>query len=228
MFTNRYLFGFHNGVPLRCTVAILSCLTTKFMQSFWNTRYSQPTYAYGTQPNEFFKEFLGKLQPGRLLLPAEGEGRNAVYAAQQGWAVDAFDFSEAARQKALQLAGAACLDIRYDISTVQDFTAPANTYDLIGLIYAHLPSTERRAFHRRLITYLRPSGYIVLEAFHKEQLGRESGGPQNPDMLYSRTDLLEDFDGMDILTIEESYTELREGPFHHGSACVVRLIARKL
>ncbi|MEZ0486734.1 class I SAM-dependent methyltransferase [Fibrella aquatica] len=195
------------------------------MNEFWNTRYSSPIYAYGTQPNAFFSECLQPLKPGRMLLPAEGEGRNAVYAAQQGWAVDAFDFSEAARDKALQLAGGACVSIRYNISTLQDFTVPENTYDLIGLVYVHMPPAERSAFHQRLISWLKPSGRIVLEAFHKEQLGRNSGGPQNSDMLYSRTELLQDFKGLDILQLEEVYTDLDEGPFHHGTACVLRMVA---
>lgn len=69
------------------------------MNEFWETRYKSPTYAYGTKPNEFFKESIDKLNPGRVLLPAEGEGRNAVYAAQRGWSAEAFDFSEAARPK---------------------------------------------------------------------------------------------------------------------------------
>lgn len=197
------------------------------MKEFWNSRYSNPTYAYGTRPNEFFKNCLSSLQPGRLLLPAEGEGRNAVFAAQMGWTVDAFDYSEAAREKALQLAGSACLHVNYQICTVQDFTAPENAYDLIGLIYAHLPSVERKQFHKRLFTYLRPSGYLLLEAFHKEQLGRESGGPQQLDMLYNRTELLDDFSDLDVLTIEETYTDLNEGPYHQGSARIVRLLAKK-
>jgi len=197
------------------------------MNEFWETRYKSPSYAYGTKPNEFFKECIDKLKPGRLLLPAEGEGRNAVYAALRGWAVDAFDYSPIAREKALKLAGEACIIIQYETSTLQNFTAPANTYDLIGLIYAHMPSTDRRTVHQRLVSFLKPSGYLVLEAFHKEQLGRQSGGPQNPDMLYSRTDLLEDFKELEILKAEETYIDLREGAYHNGSACVIRLIARK-
>ncbi|WP_338875378.1 methyltransferase domain-containing protein [Spirosoma sp. SC4-14] len=197
------------------------------MNEFWETRYKSSSYAYGTKPNEFFKECIDKLKPGRLLLPAEGEGRNAVYAALRGWAVDAFDYSPAARKKALQLAGGACTTIQYETNTLQNFTAPANTYDLIGLIYAHMPSADRRAVHQRLISFLKPSGYLMLEAFHKEQLGRSSGGPQNSDMLYSRTDLLDDFKELEILKAEETYVDLREGAYHNGSACVIRLMARK-
>lgn len=198
-----------------------------YTEEFWNTRYQNPAYIYGVEPNSFFNECIDSLKPGRLLLPAEGEGRNAVYAARQGWVVDAFDQSSVARDKALQLAGGACATIHYEISTLQAFEAPTNTYDLIGLIYAHIPSSDRRAVHQRLISSLKPSGYLVLEAFHKEQLGRGSGGPKDPDMLYSRTDLLGDFKGLEILKAEEAYVTLREGSYHNGEACVVRFLARK-
>ena len=69
------------------------------MNSFWNERYSTNEYAYGTEPNEFFKSVLSKLEVGKLLLPGEGEGRNAVYAAKQGWHVTAFDTSIAGKTK---------------------------------------------------------------------------------------------------------------------------------
>lgn len=197
------------------------------MNDFWETRYSSPIYAYGTQPNEFFKQCIDPLPPGHVLLPAEGEGRNAVYAAQRGWSVEAFDFSEAARLKALQLAATIGVSIRYTVATFEEIDVPADTYDLIGLIYAHMPSVERKLVHKRLISFLKPSGYLILEAFHKQQLGNPSGGPQSSDMLYSRTDLLEDFNELTILQLEEVYTDLNEGPYHHGSACVIRLVAQK-
>lgn len=197
------------------------------MIDFWEKRYSHPTFAYGTDPNVFFKETIDRLTPARLLLPAEGEGRNAVYAAGRGWQVDAFDFSESARQKAMQLAEEASVTIRYETSTLQDFSAPTDEYDLVGLVYVHMPPDERLAVHRRLISCLKPAGYVVLEGFHKQQLGRDSGGPQNPDMLYDRTDLLQDFSALSILSIEELFVDLQEGAFHNGPACVIRLIARK-
>ncbi|MBN8824201.1 MULTISPECIES: bifunctional 2-polyprenyl-6-hydroxyphenol methylase/3-demethylubiquinol 3-O-methyltransferase UbiG [unclassified Spirosoma] len=198
-----------------------------YSQEFWNARYQDPAYIYGVEPNAFFKECLDALNPGRLLLPAEGEGRNAVYAARMGWAVDAFDQSIIAREKALQLAAEACTTIHYETSTLQAFSAPANTYDLVGLIYAHVPSAERRQVHQQLVLTLKPSGYLVLEAFHKDQLGRGSGGPKDPDMLYSQADLLDDFSELEILKIEETYVDLHEGAYHNGLACVVRLMARK-
>ena len=66
------------------------------MKEFWNERYAEPEFAYGVLPNDFFKNQLDKLKPGSILLVCEGEGRNAVYAAKNGWKVEAFDSSEQA------------------------------------------------------------------------------------------------------------------------------------
>lgn len=73
------------------------------MKDFWNERYKESDYIYGTLPNEFFAASLASLNPGKIILPCEGEGRNAVYAASLGWTVLAFDFSESAKEKALKL-----------------------------------------------------------------------------------------------------------------------------
>jgi len=85
------------------------------LQQFWDERYSQPEYAYGREPNVFFREQIEPLQPGRLLMPAEGEGRNGVYAARKGWVVDAFDISEKGREKALRLAEEMGVAIHYQV-----------------------------------------------------------------------------------------------------------------
>ena len=85
------------------------------MNDFWNDRYSSKEYVYGTGPNQFYKEQLEKLAPGKILFPAEGEGRNAVYTAKKGWSVTAFDPSSEGRKKALLLAKKNKVQIEYQI-----------------------------------------------------------------------------------------------------------------
>lgn len=70
----------------------------------WDKRYSSEEFAYGEEPNKYLKQQLDKLKVGTILFPAEGEGRNAVYAALLGWNVFAFDISKEGKKKALQLA----------------------------------------------------------------------------------------------------------------------------
>ena len=197
------------------------------MKDFWNNRYADSAYAYGIHPNAFFKNELDRLTPGRLLLPAEGEGRNAVYAARRGWEVHAFDYSETAREKALRLAEAHNVEIDYRLAAYEEIDWPEKSFDCLALIFAHLPAEKRRTYYRKLTAYLKPGATLLLEAFAKAQLGRDSGGPKNLAMLFSREELEEDLAGLPKLRIEEAETELDEGPFHRGSAAVIRVVGRR-
>ncbi|NMA73892.1 MAG: hypothetical protein GX963_06955 [Bacteroidales bacterium] len=85
------------------------------VKDFWNKRYSKNEYVYGEQPNLFFKEIIDTLPIGRILLPADGEGRNGVYAASKGWNVDSFDISHEAKMKALNLSKSKGVDLSYKV-----------------------------------------------------------------------------------------------------------------
>jgi len=193
------------------------------MKDKWNNRYSVPEYVYGTEPNEFFKDQLSKLPPGRLLLPGEGEGRNAVYAAKQGWHVDAFDFSDQAIKKARDLANRNNVHINYTASSYEAYIFPSLIYDAAGLIYTHMPSNIRKLFHRKIIRSLKPGGMIILEAFHKEQINYTSGGPKDVDLLYDEDELTKDFKGLELTILEKTKITLQEGLFHSGDAVVIRM-----
>ena len=117
-------------------------------KEFWNQRYGANENVYGYEPNEFFKEQIDKLTPGTLLLPADGEGRNGVYAATKGWDVTAFDFSEVARNKALEFAGKMNVEIDYTVADINSYPFPRQ-FDVIALIYIHLDPPTRERFHKR-------------------------------------------------------------------------------
>ena len=87
--------------------------------SRWNERYSQEEFAYGEEPNQYLKEQLEKLKAGTILFPAEGEGRNAVFAAQLGWDVSAFDISKEGKNKANQLAEKNGISIDYQVGPLE-------------------------------------------------------------------------------------------------------------
>ena len=187
------------------------------MKEMWDERFGQEAYAYGKEPNTFFKKTLDALpKPGRILLPAEGEGRNAVYAASQGWRVDAFDISTAGRDKALRLAAKRGVHIHYQIADYQSADIETGAYDAVGLIFAHIHERHRRDVHRRLTTALRPGGTMILEAYSKKQLKYETGGPPTEDLLYTVDALREDFAGLAVVRLEQIETEIREGKYHHG------------
>ncbi|MFZ1862796.1 MAG: class I SAM-dependent methyltransferase [Polyangiales bacterium] len=198
------------------------------MKEMWDERFGQEAYAYGEEPNTFFKKTLDALsKPGRILLPAEGEGRNAVYAASQGWRVDAFDISTAGRDKALRLAAKRGVHIHYQIANYQSADIETGAYDAVGLIFAHIHERHRRDVHRRLATALRPGGTMILEAYSKKQLKYGTGGPPTEDLLYTVDALREDFAGLAVLRLEQIETEIREGKYHHGMASVIRFVGTR-
>jgi 2-polyprenyl-3-methyl-5-hydroxy-6-metoxy-1,4-benzoquinol methylase len=197
-------------------------------KEYWNNRYKTNESVYGHQPNRFFKEQLLKLKPGKLLLPAEGEGRNALFAASIGWNVIAFDFSVEARNKALAAAALNHLTIDYTIQDFGEIKLPEQTYDAIGIIYVHQQPALRKAFHQQCVKALKSGGVLIFEAFSKEQINNTSGGPKDMSMLHSIETLLEDFEGLHISHGKTEDIFLNEGEFHSGRAAVVRLVATKL
>lgn len=202
-------------------------------KELWNERFSSKEYIYGTEPNEFFKQQIDLLDAGKLLLPGEGEGRNAVYASSKGWIVDAVDFSESAKAKALKLAESKSVKINYIISDLAEFDYPENEYDLIGLFFIHLKPSVRDLVHSKLIKSLKSGGRIILEAFNKRQINNTSGGPKDIELLYDEKDILSSFSHLlsnskgEILLLENTITELSEGSYHKGKADVIRFIGLK-
>lgn len=197
-------------------------------KEFWNTRYKENSTVYGFEANEFFKEQLLNLQPGHLLLPGEGEGRNALFALRHGWKVHALDYSLEAQRKALALAHQHHFSLEYYVQDIERTKLSASRFDAIALIYLHLPAQLRRTFHLQCVKALKQNGVIILEAFSKEQINNTSGGPSDVELLYSRQELYEDFSGLHIEFLQEEVIELIEGNFHKGQAAVVRMIARKV
>lgn len=199
----------------------------KTQSDMWNERYADEAFVYGETPNQFFKEELLKLEAGSILLPAEGEGRNAVFAASQLWQVNAFDQSKQGRLKALELAEKNQVKVKYDIADFENFNSDKESYDCIALIYAHVSEIKRQVYHRLILDYLKPGGILLLEGFSKKAVGKKSGGPGQEAMLFSKENLLDDFSNLEVLKLEELDVELNEGEFHQGLASVIRFVGRK-
>tara|TARA_R110001592_G_scaffold111321_1_gene308282 strand:- start:46 stop:654 length:609 start_codon:yes stop_codon:yes gene_type:complete len=193
---------------------------------FWNERFGKEEFIYGTEPNQFFKEQLQNLEIGTLLLPAEGEGRNAVYAAIQGWEVSAFDISEQGRVKAMLLAKQHKVNINYEIASVLDYTNHKQ-FDVIAFCYTHFPIDIRKTAHKQMLQLLKKGGIIIFEAFAKAQLSNDFGGPKNEAMLFSIDEVKQEFTGLDFKILEEKTIELSEGEFHKGKAEVIRFVGVK-
>lgn len=200
-----------------------------FGSNFWDERYSSMEYVYGTEPNHFFKEQIDKIPVrGKVLLPGEGEGRNAVYAAKLGWQVDAFDQSKIAQQKALSLAEKNEVKINYNVINLNEFNPAKEQYDAVAIIFVHLKEDFRQALNKKLIDSLKTGGKIILELFSKRQLGKNSGGPQELTMLYSLDEIERDFRNLKSTMLKEEILYLNESEKHKGEASVIRFIGEKI
>lgn len=203
------------------------------MNQKWNERYKEPEFAYGKEPNLFFKEWLTKFEPGSILMPADGEGRNGVFAARLGWEVTAVDLSIEGQSKALQLAGEYGVALEYIVNDLEQLDFERERFDAIGLVYAHFSAEKKNLLHRKLNDWLRPGGIIILEAFskthiHFNELDPKVGGPKDIDMLYSEAEITADFSNYEVLMLAEEEILLNEGKYHNGRGAVIRFVGRKV
>lgn len=196
--------------------------------SFWDRRYDVADYVYGTDPNAFLASQRHRLHPGmKALAVADGEGRNGVWLAALGLDVLAVDGSPVAIEKARRLAAARGVALRFEVANLLDWAWPSAAYDVLVAIFIHFMPPDRARMHAAMAQALKPGGLLIMECFTPGQLEYGTGGPPVREMLYTGEMLREDFRGMDILGLEETVTELREGLFHRGPAAVARLVLQK-
>nr|WP_315033019.1 class I SAM-dependent methyltransferase [uncultured Chryseobacterium sp.] len=198
----------------------------------WNDRYSNNQFAYGTEPNVYLKKQLQQLTPGSILFPADGEGRNSVHAALEGWKSSAFDISTQGKNKALQLAEQNNVSIDYQVGELSTLNYQEQQFDVIALIYAHFPGDIKSSIHQLLTQYLRKGGFIIFEAFSKKHLeyvtkNEKVGGPRDLESLFSIEEIKSDFPDYDSIELIETEIELKEGLFHNGTGSVIRFVGQK-
>ena len=201
---------------------------------FWNARYAAEGYSYGTEPNDFLTQCLPRLQSlprdGRVLCLADGEGRNGVWLARQGFAVTSVDIAEEGLRKAGALAERAGVALETRQADVTAFAPAERSWDAIVSIFLHLPARPRRALHRRCFDGLRPGGLFLFEAYSTEQLAWGTGGPKEIALLQTLVDVANDFADCAGATIVHRFSGVRrvvEGPLHTGDGHVVQLVVRK-
>jgi SAM-dependent methyltransferase len=197
------------------------------MKATWDARYQSTEYQYGINPNDFFAEQIANIPVGRILIPAAGEGRDAIYAAKLGWEVYAFDLSEQAEAKALKLAREQHVQLYYVCADALKIQFPLESFDVIMSTYFHTPLEIRPLVHAKFIKWLKPGGTLLLEGFNKRQLAYTSGGPKDANWLFDNDTLALDFKSLDIQINQEIIRTLDEGPLHQGKAEVIQFRAIK-
>ena len=196
--------------------------------SFWDERYQDKEYAYGQDPNDFLRNNASLFKEGdKVLSLAEGEGRNAVFIAQQACDVCGVDFSPKGQEKALQLAKKVGVSIQYDIADLTDYDMGEAQWDGIISIFCHPNETERVELFQKVRNALKLGGFFLFESYHKRQLDYGTGGPRDEDHLVTLEELQEMFEGFEVLHAKDVEREVNEGEYHSGLAYTTQFIARK-
>ncbi|MCA9022671.1 MAG: class I SAM-dependent methyltransferase [Planctomycetaceae bacterium] len=193
----------------------------------WDEKYRAAHYIYGEEPNTFLQEHVDCLPQGRILCLAEGEGRNAVFLARQGYQVTAVDASEVGLQKALRLAEKQQTSIEIVHADLATFEPGENQWDGIVSIFCHVPQEIRKRIHGKIGTALKAGGVFLLEAYTPQQLKYGTGGPPDVESMMSKSLLLEEVPGVVFSHLEELEREIIEGSNHTGVGAVVQAIGRK-
>jgi SAM-dependent methyltransferase len=195
-------------------------------QEFWNGKFSKADYFYGINPNDFLASNIELLKNHqKLLCLGEGEGRNAIFFAKNGFEVSAIDASNLGLEKLQNRAIQEKLDIK-TICRDLNFWKADEKYDVIVASYLHMYKDEREELFKKIEESLNKNGYFIAEFFSTKQLSFNSGGPKDLDLLYS----LEDFQNYFNLCkkkITEEIVVLDEGIGHQGEACVIRVVIQK-
>ncbi len=197
-------------------------------QKIWNDRYGGGKYIFGKEPNEYFKSKLDSLTPSNILLPGDGEGRNGVYASDNGWSVTSVDFSEVAIERAKKLASNRNVDINFLFTDLIKEEIPKNKFNVVGISFLHFNGINKKIVHRKLKNSLKAGGFLILECFSTKQTRLNTGGPRKKDSLYTIEELKNYYTGFEFIEAEDIKSILHEGEGHQGDAYLVRIFARKL
>jgi SAM-dependent methyltransferase len=193
----------------------------------WDERYSQAEYVYGKEPNNFLAQHFSRMPKGAVLCLADGEGRNGVFLAQQGYAVTSVDASRAGLAKAAKLAAERGVPLRTVHADLAEFTIAPGSWDGIVSIFCHLAPAIRTRLHREVVKGLKPGGVLVLEAYTPAQIALGTGGPPVPELTMTLDGLREELAGLDFELGRELERDVIEGKYHTGRGAVVQVIARK-
>lgn len=207
-------------------------MNNKFNADFWDERYASTNYIYGENPNNYLVDKLKDLNTGKILFAADGEGRNSVYAAIQGFNVYSFDMSKEGKIKAEKLADKNNVKINYKLGNVQDINYENEYFDVLAMIYSHFPADIKFVANNKLTEFLKIGGYLIFELFSKKQIEyqkeHKSGGPNNIDMLYSVQEIKDNFKNFEIIELKEEEINLDEGEYHNGLGSVIRFFGKKI
>jgi SAM-dependent methyltransferase len=194
----------------------------------WDTRFQSEQYVYGREPNVFLTEFQKKIKvPGDALTIAEGEGRNAVYLAEQGLNVTAWDYAESGLTKTNKLAEERGVVVSTELVDLNEANLSEAKWDEIVCIFGHFPTELRQKTLQGVKKAVKPGGYYLTEVYSHYQIPYKSGGPQNLDFLYKPEEFLKIFAEWRIVHFFMGEVTRHEGELHNGLSHVIQFVGQK-
>lgn len=197
-------------------------------RAMWEDRYSSDSFVFGTAPNDFLRTSVDELSGPSIMCLAEGEGRNAVFLAEHGYAVSSVDLTEAGVAKTRRLAAERGVAVDAAVGDLASFDLGVDAWDSIVSIFAHVPPKIRVDLHRRVAAALRPGGTFLLEAYTPAQVGRGTGGPPVAELTMTLAGLRQELAPLEFIHAMEIEREVIEGDGHTGVGAVVQVIARRI
>ena len=155
----------------------------------WDERYSGEELVWTSTPNQFLVAEVVDLPVGRAVDLACGEGRNAIWLAEQGWQVTGVDFSAVGLAKAHRFADLRGVEVTWIEALVEGWTPPPGGFDLVAVLYLQLPQPARTAALAVAASAVAPGGTLLVVAHDQSNLTRGYGGPQDTDVLYEVSDV---------------------------------------
>ncbi|MFP5369133.1 MAG: class I SAM-dependent methyltransferase [Actinomycetes bacterium] len=148
----------------------------------WDRRYAEARQ-WSVEPNRTAAELTAGLPPGRALDVAAGEGRMALWLAGGGWEVDAIDFSAVGLRRGQENAPPGAR-VTWRVEDVLTADLGSAEFDLVLVLYLHLPRARLVDVLARSADAVRPGGHLLVLGHDQENLIRGIGGPQDADVLY--------------------------------------------
>jgi 2-polyprenyl-3-methyl-5-hydroxy-6-metoxy-1,4-benzoquinol methylase len=166
----------------------------------WDRRYAAVENLWAVKPNRFLVAEVADLAPGRALDLACGEGQNAIWLATLGWDVTAVDYSEVAVAKARARAERDHVEVAFACADLVEYEPGTGAYDLVLVLYLHIPSAERGPVHVKAAAALAPGGTILVLGHDRTNATHGVGGPSDPDILYTADEIAAELPGLEFET----------------------------
>ncbi|WP_039067950.1 class I SAM-dependent methyltransferase [Staphylococcus shinii] len=199
----------------------------------WDEKFDSEEYIYGKEANSFVKDIFKQQTDNneKILLLAEGEGRNAIYLAKLGYDITTYDMSQVGINKQYQLASEAHVVIDANCGDItKPNLAPQSSFDYSINIFGHVPNEGKQEMFNNLIQSLVVGGYSYFEFYSKEQLAYGTGGPKDESMLYTIDEIEAYLKHLPVKIhqLEQHEVYRNEGIKHTGTGSIIQGYIEKI